>query len=161
MVFQIISFLGLIIGVILSKKFDYELKNIKSFLKIASLIIIIVLIIMLILLVKINFMFFPGLFIGIAVNYFLKNNYLYYGAILMLSNFIDDNSKILFGMLIFILGLTYPAINKANKKFLIISLVLFALPFIFLLTNVPLNYNSFIVGFSIGGIAIGLKQYYK
>ena len=159
MVFQIIGFLGLIIGIILAKEFRNELKDIKNFIKIISFIVISGIIIRLILLANFSLMFFVGLLIGLITNYFIKNNYLYYGSSLMLASSMHINDEILFSILIFILGLTQSALKKINRKFLLISLILFALPFTFLLTN--LNYGGFIIGFSIGGLAIGINQFNK
>ncbi|MEK6907386.1 MAG: hypothetical protein AABW45_02565 [Nanoarchaeota archaeon] len=155
MVFQIISFLGLIIGIILSNKFKSELKDIKKFLQLTIFIIFIAIILRLTLLTQFNLLFFMGLILGALLNYFLKNNYLFFGSILTL-NFID---KLFFGILIFIYGLIYPGLNKIDNKKVIISLIFFALPFILLLTS--LDYSNFIIGFSIGGMLIGLKQHYK
>jgi len=157
MVFQIIGFLGLIIGIILAKEFRNELKDIKNFIKIISFIVISGIIIRLILLANFSLMFFVGLLIGLMANYFIKNNYLYYGSLLMLASSMHVNDKTFFGILIFILGLTQSALKRINGKFLLISLILFALPFTFLLTN--LNYSGFIIGFSIGGLAIGINQF--
>ena len=75
----------------------------------------------------------------------------------MLNNFMDDVNKIFFSILIFMIGLIYPALNNISKKKVIISFILFALPFTLLLTN--LNYNNFILGFSIGGLAVGFNKY--
>ena len=158
---EIISFLGLIIGIILSKEFKSELKDINKFLKITSYIILIVLILKLVLLAGFSFLFLIGLILGGLVNYFLKNNYLYYGSILMLTNYMNNDNKIFFGILIFILGLTYPVFNGLTKKKLLFAAIIFALPFTLLINNIALNYGTFIIGFSIGGLAIGFKQYNK
>ena len=155
MFYAIISFLGLIIGIILSRKFKSELKDIKKFLQLTIFIIFIAIILRLTLLTQFNLLFFMGLILGALLNYFLKNNYLFFGSILTL-NFID---KLFFGILIFIYGLIYPGLNKIDNKKVIISLIFFALPFILLLTS--LDYSNFIIGFSIGGMLIGLKQHYK
>ncbi|MEK6841436.1 MAG: hypothetical protein AABW57_01285 [Nanoarchaeota archaeon] len=157
MLFTLISFLGLVIGVILSREFKNELKDIKKFLRIINLIIILIIILRLLLLIKFDLVFLIGLIIGILINYLVKNNYLYFGSILMSSNFMNDINKIFFSILIFVIGLIYPALNNINKKKIIISFILFALPFILLLTN--LSYNNFILGFSIGGLAVGFNRY--
>ena len=159
--YKIISFLGLIIGIVLAKIFKNELRDIKNFLKILGFILIIIIILKLIFLVDINLMFFIGIILGILMNYFLKNNYLYFGFILVLTSFLDDTNKIYFGILIFIYGLVYSALNNMTKKKIIIMLISFALPFIFLLTNLDLTYNNFIVGFIVGGLAIGINQFDK
>ena len=159
--YKIISFLGLIIGIVLAKIFKNELRDIKNFLKILGFILIIIIILKLIFLVDINLMFLIGSVIGILMNYFLKNNYLYFGFILVLTSFLDDTNKIYFGILIFIYGLVYSALNNMTKKKIIIMLISFALPFIFLLTNLDLTYNNFIVGFIVGGLAIGINQFDK
>jgi len=157
MLYSLISFLGLIIGVILSREFKNELKDIKKFLQIINLTIIIIIILRLLLLIKFDLVFLIGLIIGILINYLIKNNYLYFGGILMLSNFMNDVNKIFFTILIFVIGLICPVLNNINKKKLIISFILFALPFTLLLTN--LSYNNFILGFSIGGLAVGFNKY--
>jgi hypothetical protein len=159
MLFAIISFLGLIIGLILSRKFKTELKDINKFLKVIIFITLISIILKLAFLASFNLLFFIGLLIGILITYFVKNNYLHFGFILMLSNFISDMNKIFFSVLIFIIGIIYPALINVSIKRIILSLVLFALPFILLLINI--SYNNFIIGFSIGGLIIGIKQYYK
>jgi len=159
--YKIISFLGLIIGIVLAKIFKNELRDIKNFLKILGFILIIIIILKLIFLADINLMFLIGSVIGILMNYFLKNNYLYFGFILVLTSFLDDTNKIYFGILIFIYGLVYSALNNMTKKKIIIMLISFALPFIFLLTNLDLTYNNFIVGFIVGGLAIGINQFDK
>ncbi len=159
--YKIISFLGLIIGIVLVKIFKNELRDIKNFLKILGFILIIIIILKLIFLADINLMFLIGSVIGILMNYFLKNNYLYFGFILVLTSFLDDTNKIYFGILIFIYGLVYSALNNMTKKKIIIMLISFALPFIFLLTNLDLTYNNFIVGFIVGGLAIGINQFDK
>src|SRR3989344_139591 len=144
---EIISFLGLIIGIILSKKFKDELKDIKNFLKILGFILIISIILKLIFIINFNFIFLIGILAGIIVNYFLKNNYLYFGFTLTLTSFLDNANKVFFSILIFIYGLIYSALNEINRKKIIILLILFALPFLFLLTSLNLIYNNFIVGF--------------
>lgn len=160
MVFQIISFLGLIIGMILINNFKKELKDIKNFLKIINFMILFIIILYLLYLAKINLLLIIGVIIGIIASYFI-NIYFYYGLILTLTSFMGNSNKILFGILIFILGLIYPAVNKVDKKKVILILIIFILPFILLLTNLTLKYNNFISGFIIGGIIIGLTRYNK
>ena len=79
----------------------------------------------------------------------------------MLTNYMNNDNKIFFGILIFILGLTYPVFNGLTKKKLLFAAIIFALPFTLLINNIALNYGTFIIGFSIGGLAIGFKQYNK
>ncbi len=161
MFYALISFLGLIVGLILSKEFKTELKDIKTFIKIISFLVLSFIMLRLILLSKFDFIFLLGLITGFTSNYFIKNNYFYYGFILMLTEFMQNNDKIFFSILIFMLGLNYSVLKNINKKFLILSLILFALPFTLLLTNLTSNYNNFIFGFTVGGLLYGFKQYYK
>ncbi len=158
MFYAIISFFGLLIGLILINKFRSELNDIKKFLKFVAFILIISIILRLFMFINFSYLFLLGMIIGGIVNYFLKNNYLYFGNILILTNFMNNINKIFFSILIFIIGLIYPVLNKINNKIFLISLSLFALPFILLLTNFNLSYNNFLLGFSIGGLAVGFKQ---
>ena len=158
MFYAIISFLGLIIGTILSREFKNELKDIKGFIKIISFIATISLLLALISLAKINLVLLIGLFTGLMTGYIIKNNYLYYGSLLTLLN-LNNNIKMFFSMLIFILGLGYPALNNINKKRMFINLILFALPFTLVLVN--FNHSEFIIGFCMGGLAFGIRQFNK
>lgn len=160
MVFQVISFLGLVIGMILINNFKKELKDIKTFLNIINFIILFIIILYLLYLAKINLLLIIGVILGIIGSYFI-NIYFYYGLMLTLASFMDNSNKILFGILIFILGLIYPAVNKVDKKKVILILIIFILPFVLLLTDLTLKYNNFISGFIIGGIIIGLTRYNK
>lgn len=145
---------------ILINNFKKELKDIKNFLNLINFIILFIIILYLLYLAKINLSLVIGIIVGIILSYFI-NIYFYYGLMLTLASFMDNSNKILFGILIFILGLIYPAINKVDKKKFISILIIFILPFILLLTNLALKYNNFISGFIIGGIIIGLTKYNK
>ena len=145
MFYAIISFFGLLIGLILINKFRSELNDIKKFLKFVAFILIISIILRLFMFINFSYLFLLGMIIGGIVNYFLKNNYLYFGNILILTNFMNNINKIFFSILIFIIGLIYPVLNKINNKIFLISLSLFALPFILLLTNFNLIYNNFLL----------------
>lgn len=145
---------------ILINNFKKELKDIKKFLNLINFIILFIIILYVLYLAKINLLLVIGIIIGVITSYFI-NIYFYYGLILTLASFMDNSNKILFGILIFILGLIYPAVNKIDKKKLILILIIFILPFILLLTNLTLKYNNFIFGFIIGGIIIGLTKYNK
>lgn len=155
MIYAIISFLGLLIGIILAEKFKGELKNIKNFLRITGFIIILIIILRLIFIADFDLMFLLGIILGLAINYFLKNNYLYYGFILTLSNNIRD--QIYFSFMTFILGLNHAALNLISKKKILLSLILFLFPFAFIF--IGYNLNNLFVGFSVGGLIYGFKQF--
>ena len=161
MFYALISFLGLIIGLVLSKKFKSELKDIQKFLKFVVFILIMSIILRLLLLINFSYLFLSGMIIGAVVNYFLRYNYLYFGFILMLANLMNELDQIFFSISIFILGLSYNALIEANKKNIIIIIILFALPFGLLFTNLASDYFDFLSGVSIGGLAVGFKQFNK
>jgi hypothetical protein len=160
MFIEIISFFGLVIGYILAEKFKSELKDIKKFLQIISLAAVIFIILKLIYDIKPDLLILIGIILGLLINYFLKNNYLYFGSILAI-NSINDLNKMFFSILIFIFGLVNPALNNISKKKIIISFILFIIPLILLYKNFLFSVSNFVVGFSIGGLAIGLARSYK
>jgi len=140
---NLISFLGLIIGYILALNVKEELILGKKYFNLFEKLILIILIVFAI---KLNYLFFLGLLIGVIINYFIRRVYLFLGIISLIPNFI---------ILVFLFGLFHGTLNyikfrKINYKDILINLILFIIP---LIINIK---NDLFIGIGIGGIIIGI-----
>lgn len=160
----VIAFLGLIIGQVLASQVKEELKIGKKWFKLISKVLLLIILFKLALLTSLSLSFFIALLAGVLINYFLKRLYLYFGFLILMSSFMNLNDKLFFASLIFLFGLTFGSLiytekKKFNYKGSLINLILFLLPFLFLLTKdfVVANGNLF-TGFILGGLIIGFKK---
>lgn len=141
----IVSFLGLIIGMIIAKFTKEELKQGKKyFILIKKTILLIIAIILL------NYSYGNYIWIipGLVIGYFLKEIYFYLGLALSLSFII--NQDLFTSTLIFLFGLPEGTLiyykNKPLIKKTLLNLILFLIPFIVLLTNLGETLLPFVAG---------------
>ena len=160
----IIAFLGLIIGQVLASQVKEELKLGRKWFLLMAKVLLLIILFKLVLLAGPSLSFFIAFLAGILVNYFLKKLYLYFGFLILLSNFMSLDDKLFFASLIFLFGLVfgsllYSKIKKFNYKATIINLILFLLPILFLLSKDFVVANgSLFTGFILGGLVIGLSK---
>ena len=160
----IIAFLGLIIGQVLASQVKEELKLGRKWFLLIAKILLLVILFKLVLLAGPSLSFFIALLIGLVVNYFLKKIYLYFGFLILLSNFMNLNDKLFFASLIFIFGLAFGSIvyikfKKFNYKISLINLVFYLIPVLFLLSKDFVVANgSLFTGFIVGGLIIGFNK---
>ena len=164
MIIGLISFLGLVFGYYLTKRFKQELKDVEKFTVIGISIVIILLIINLVLISNLSLIFVIGIIFGILTSLIIKNIYFYFGFVLVLSSIINLDARFNVAILIFIYGLLFSNVNfkKINVKFILTNLILFLLPFILLLLKeFTLQTSQTILGFGIGGLINGVRFSFK
>ena len=154
MIIQIIAglviFLGLISGFLINKLANEEILKYKKFFIILEMILILVIIISL-LYGTANFSWIISLIIGLIIGYFIRELYLSLGLSLVLSSFITLEMFAFVSSLIFILLMIYNAKNKIKVKNMSISIVLFLLPLILLISDRFIENNiNILLGFSAG-----------
>lgn len=157
MLYALVSFLGLILGYILASKTKEELTQGKKYFIILSLLMLLFLLINLVLLTNLNLSFLIALILGLILNYFIKRIYLFLGLALI------NEPSLLLSLVIFIFGLSYGTLDyikfkKISYKNILINFILFIIPLILLLFKDFTNLNI-ILGFSIGGILIGIREF--
>ena len=158
MIIPVISFLGLIVGKVISyyTKDEYEsgLKYFKFLEK-----IIIALLVVVLLFSKVSLMLFLYILIGIIIGVFVREIYLFLGLALLSSLMLTNNLILLISVLIFFFGINNATINRINVKRIILNCVIFFVPFLFLLTKSFINTNlSVFLGITIGGLLAQLGR---
>ncbi len=143
----IISFVGSIIGIILSKTIPEEVKPGEKYFKLLKKIILFLILLLPAYYFKISILFF---IIGLIIAYILKKEWLFLGLVLVLSYQIKELNLVIIS-LIFIYGLPYGTLLK-NKLDLVINLILFLLPIILIYNNLYITYNQEIFSFVLGGL---------
>ncbi len=155
MLYTIFSFLGLIFGYILAENVKEELNDGKRYFKIISSLCLVTLTLFLFMF---DLKFLYGFVLGIIMGYLVKKIYLFLGMSLVF--LVNNDLKLLFGMLIFIYGLAqggldYMKYKKINYQTILISFILFLLPFsISLITEL----KEILIGCATGGILVGLLR---
>ena len=150
---SIISFIGLLIGILLAKLSPEELKPGKKYFILLKKIILIAIVISIIYYSKLSLF---GLFIGAFIGYFFKKEYFYFGLALVVSLQLTK-FNILLASLIFIYSLPYGTLLKKNIiKEININLALFLLPLLFLINNLYLSYDSLLSSFIISALIVKL-----
>ncbi len=128
----LIAFFGLIVGWFIAKYTKEEIKDGKKYFKWLHKLFVLVLIAVL---VYFNFNLYI-LALGTVVGYFIRQSYFYLGMVSF--DFVS--------YFVFLFGLSYSALKKYNRRFLIVSLVLFLIGF--LIANIYKSelYYSFVAG---------------
>ncbi|MBI4159353.1 hypothetical protein HY500_03800 [Candidatus Woesearchaeota archaeon] len=146
----IIGFSGFVIGFFLNKFVKEELEIGKKYFALLS----IMLLASLFFLIEADISLIIGFLGGILLSLILKNVYFYLG-LLITSIALFQESIVIVSSLIFVFGLSYAALNHSmlKKKLIIISFVLFFIPFLLLLQmRIIGSYYSIFQGIAAGGI---------
>ncbi|MBI4159258.1 hypothetical protein HY500_03290 [Candidatus Woesearchaeota archaeon] len=147
---SIIAFSGLVIGFFLNKFVKEELEIGKKYFALLS----IVLLASLLFLIKADISLIIGFLVGILLSFIVKDIYFYLGLLITSIALFQENIVIV-SSIIFVFGLSYAALNHSmlNKKLMIISFVLFFIPFLLLLQiRIIGSYYSIFQGIAAGGI---------
>ena len=148
---SLISFIGLLIGILLAKLSPEEIKPGRKYFILLEKIVLIAIIITLIYYSEISLL---GIFIGAFIGYFFRKEYFYLGLALMIS-LKHVNFNFLLASLIFIYGLPYGTLLKRHiLKEVNINLVLFLIPLLFLINNLYAAYGSLLSSFIISALAV-------
>ncbi len=147
-----LSFIGLLIGVYLSKVTGTEIKEGRKYLLLLQSVVLILAIVYLF---SFDLLFFIGLIIGLIIglllSFFIKNLYLYFGVGLVVGN------SLIYLVLIFLNGLVEGSFLK-DKKEILKSLIFFVIPIFFIIFNVTWILLS---GIAVGGFLNGIWGIYK
>jgi len=151
----IISFVGLVIGLILSNYTKDELKSGKKYFTLFKRIILIVLIVALLFQAFPNYLWvFIFFVVGILVSFLFRKIYFYLGLALFTSFLVSKGFVALISSLVFIFGLPYgtPFHHNKNKiRFIIFNFILFIIPFVlFLFKDFIYEYNYIFLAFLAG-----------
>ena len=149
----LISFLGLIVGIILAKVSPEEMKPGRIFFKVMRLAALFLIVIISLYYSKVNLILFAG---GLSIGFFLKLGYFYLGAALAGAFMVSKESVLMIASLIFIYSMPHGTLMESKKKIgprrLLMSALVFALPFSFLLTSIEPSYLlSSVAGLLVGG----------
>ncbi|MBU1245894.1 MAG: hypothetical protein ABIJ20_02185 [Nanoarchaeota archaeon] len=143
----IITFLGIVVGLLLARFTKEELKQGKKYFIWLKRTILIFLVTFLFYLALPNYISTIIFFIiGLIVAYFFKKEYFYFGLALF------STLNLFTVILIFLFGLPYGSLlfsKKYKYKTLLFDLVFFAIPFLLLFVKIP---NNFILAFTSGAL---------
>ncbi|MEW6063073.1 MAG: hypothetical protein AB1571_01745 [Nanoarchaeota archaeon] len=149
--FDLLSFTGLLIGVLLAKLSPEEVKPGKKYFIILKKLVLLSIIITLVYYTKFLFLSF---FIGVLFAYFFNYAYLYLGLSLIVS-VISKQFNLLIASFIFIYGLPYGTLlNKNILKKTVLYLLLFLAPLLLIINNLNIIYTNIISSFVVGSIAV-------
>ena len=141
--FVLLSFIGLLAGILIARYTKEELAQGKRYFLWIKGICLIIISLILIYQFKLSWVILLGLIIG----YFIDVEYLCFGLVLVLTQ------NFLVSLMVFIFGLAYGSLLKINKlKFILINLILFLIPLVFLVLNI--GYTKEIMSFVIGVLLI-------
>lgn len=166
---SLLSFLGLIFGVILAIFTKEELKPGSKYFNMLIKIILITILLFLSLKLLYNSLF-PTLVafsIGIISSILFRKNYLYFGILIFTVSFYEKEFFSFILALIFLYGLPFGTIiatnniNKIKKVYpiLISNFILFIIPSIILvLESISSQYKSLLLAFSAGAILVSLLK---
>jgi len=149
--FTLLSFIGLLIGILLAKISPEELKPGKKYFIMLKKLVLLSIILSLLYYTKFSFLLF---FIGIMFAYFFNHIYLYLGISIVIS-LVSKQFNVLIASLIFIYGLPHGTLlNKNILKRVALNLFLFLTPLLLIINNLNINYTNLISSFVIGSIAV-------
>ena len=156
----LISFLGLIFGIILSKIAHEEIKDGINYFEWFKRVVLILLMIILVLNLKFSLNFVMFLIIGVVFGYLIGlifKTYFYLGLSCVLSFLFFKNLFFLTNVLVFLFGLPAGSLLKRYKfREVYKNFILFIIPFlglIFILGNLDINIINFLIGLCIGGFS--------
>ncbi|MAG47495.1 hypothetical protein CL617_02725 [archaeon] len=156
---EILSFLGLIFGIFISKISKEELKDWERYFDVAYSFL---LIIIAVLIFDFSYMILLGILIGFFLYFILKNIYFYFGLLLSVNGFVLP-----LVVLIFIIGLVYSRkfIDLTRERIILEvmkSFVIFIIPFVLVFFgDFVLSYNVILNGICIGAFLHAIKEYIK
>ena len=158
MIIPVISFLGLVVGKIISYYTKDEYEQGLMYFKFLEKIIIALLIVVL-LFSRVSLILFLYILIGIFVGVFVREIYLFLSLSLVSSLMLGNNLILVVSVLIFFFGINNATINRINVKIIILNGIIFFIPFLFLLTKSFINTNlSVFLGITIGGLLAQLGR---
>lgn len=154
----IITFLGLIVGKIISyytkDEYDSGLKYFKLLEKVLIGLLVVVL-----LFSKLSLILFLYILIGIIIGVFIREIYLFLSIALLSVLFLSNEIILLVASLIFFFGIVYASVRKIEIKNIILNGIVFFIPFVLLLTKSFINTNlTIFLGVSIGGLLAQLGR---
>ena len=158
MIIPVISFLGLVVGKIISyyTKDEYE-KGLKYFKFLEK--IIIALLVVVLLFSKASLGLFLYILVGIIIGVFAREIYLFLGLAVLSSLMLGNDLILLVSVLVFFFGINNATINRTSVKGIILNGIIFFVPFLFLLTKSFINTNlSVFLGITIGGLLAQLGR---
>ncbi len=150
----LISFFGLVAGIILARISPEEMKQGKKFFKVMRLAVLFMLIVMLLYYSNLNLLM---LAIGLSIGFFIRLGYLYMGVSLAGALLASRDAFFMIASLVFIYGLPYGTLlesrRKINVRKLLLSGMTFAAPFFILLFPLEPSYIlSLCAGLLVGQI---------
>lgn len=152
----LVSFLGLVAGMILAKVSPEEMGPGKRFFRVMRLSIILLLGVMLLYYSEMNLIL---LAIGIAIGFFLRLGYLYLGAAIVGALLASREALLMISSLVFMYGLPYGTLLESSKRMGTKRMLLFALVFAipFLLLLLPIG-SSHILSLTAGLLVGQVKE---
>ncbi|MBU0930354.1 MAG: hypothetical protein KJ623_04770 [Nanoarchaeota archaeon] len=148
--FILLSFIGILAGILIARYTKEELKEGKKYFIILERICLILISLILISNYKISWVVLLGLIAG----YFLNIIYLVFGLTLVLTN------NMMLSIIVFIYGMPYGSMLKEKTKKVLKDLVLFLLPALLLINN--FNLTNELISFAVGFMFIrGVSWKYK
>ncbi|MDD5649525.1 MAG: hypothetical protein PHF86_03795 [Candidatus Nanoarchaeia archaeon] len=134
--FLLLSFIGILIGILISKYTKEELIPGKKYFLIIERICLLLIAVILVYNYKLSYTIIIGLILG----YFLSIEYFFFSLVIIATN------NLLISLIVFIYGLPYGSLIKTKK--VLKEFILFIIPITLLLTN--LNLTNEIVSLSVG-----------
>ena len=160
MVYEIvIVFLSLLVGWFIASKTKEELKPGKVYFRLLCSLILLTFN-DLILINYFSLLTVIGIAIGLIIGIFLINPYFYLGLLAFMTYVSFD--KGVFSILTFLFSLSYLSLffDKLNKKFFILTIVLFLLPYLLFIVKDSFDL-SFVYGVAVGGFIHVIRRNYK